>query len=104
LIADVEKRLSSLTSSYCIKKIVENFIKKHTHTQSLLPTTKDQILPTPMAPSNTHPVPAPDHLLNKKVSKACRIEGSKSSLFMFVFAFGEFKLSHVIITALQQRR
>lgn len=69
-----------LTSSYSIKKLLK-ILLKNSHTQSLLPTT-DQILPTPMAPSNTL-VPAPDHLLNKKVSKACRIEGSKSSLFMF---------------------
>jgi hypothetical protein len=76
---------------------VENFIKKHT-----IPITNnrsDSINPKwPLQ----HPVPAPAISSTKKSPKHA---GSKVLKVVYlIFCLWEFKLSHVIITALQQRR
>jgi hypothetical protein len=80
LIADVG-RLSSLTSSI-LKKIVENFIiKKHTHN----PYCHHQQIRFYQPHRAPPPTPGRRPSLQQKVSKACRIEGSKSSSFLFYF-------------------
>jgi hypothetical protein len=70
LIADVEKLLKILL--------------KNTHTIPITNNRSD--FTNPNGPSsNTSSLAWPS--LEQKVSKACRIEGSKSSLFLIYFAF-----------------